>query len=68
VRVDRVLPYGDRALLVEVADLAAVAAVRAALGEATFAAAWAEGRGMTLEQAIAEAFYDPGEDAQDGAS
>ncbi len=29
--VDRVLPYGDRALLVEVADLAAVAAVRAAL-------------------------------------
>jgi KipI family sensor histidine kinase inhibitor len=31
VRVDRVLPYGDRALLVEVADLAAVAAVRAAL-------------------------------------
>ena len=27
----RVLPYGDRALLVEVADLAAVAAVRAAL-------------------------------------
>ena len=29
--VRRVLPYGDRALLVEVADLAAVAAVRAAL-------------------------------------
>jgi KipI family sensor histidine kinase inhibitor len=29
--MDRVLPYGDRALLVEVADLAAVAAVRAAL-------------------------------------
>jgi KipI family sensor histidine kinase inhibitor len=29
--VDRVLPYGDRALLVEVADLAAVSAVRAAL-------------------------------------
>src|SRR6478609_7965501 len=27
----RVLPYGDRALLVEVADLAAVAAVRGAL-------------------------------------
>jgi len=34
VRVDRVLPYGDRALLVEVADLAAVAAVRAALERA----------------------------------
>jgi KipI family sensor histidine kinase inhibitor len=31
VPVDRVLPYGDRALLVEVADLAAVSAVRAAL-------------------------------------
>ncbi|TFV91623.1 allophanate hydrolase subunit 1 [Blastococcus sp. CT_GayMR20] len=31
VRVDRVLPYGDRALLVELDDLAAVAAVRAAL-------------------------------------
>jgi KipI family sensor histidine kinase inhibitor len=31
VRVDRVLPYGDRALLVEVDGLAAVAAVRAAL-------------------------------------
>ena len=32
-----------------------VAAVRAALGEAAFAAAWAEGRAMTMEQAIAEA-------------
>jgi hypothetical protein len=30
----RVLPYGDRALLVEVADLAAVAAVRGALERA----------------------------------
>ena len=30
----RVLPYGDRALLVEVADLAAVAAVRASAGTA----------------------------------
>ena len=29
-----------------------VAAVRAQLDEATFAAAWAEGRAMTLEQAI----------------
>jgi tetratricopeptide (TPR) repeat protein len=32
-----------------------VAATRAHLDEATFAAAWAEGRAMTLEQAIAEA-------------
>jgi KipI family sensor histidine kinase inhibitor len=31
VPVHRVLPYGDRAILVEVADLASVAAVRAAL-------------------------------------
>src|SRR5262249_30426994 len=30
-----------------------VAATRAQLGEATFAVAWAEGRAMTLEQAIA---------------
>ena len=32
-----------------------VATVRAALGEAAFAAVWAEGRAMTMEQAIAEA-------------
>jgi hypothetical protein len=32
-----------------------VAAVRAQLDEATFAAAWAEGQAMTLEQAVAEA-------------
>jgi tetratricopeptide (TPR) repeat protein len=32
-----------------------VTAVRAQLDEATFAAAWAEGQAMTLEQAIAEA-------------
>ena len=32
-----------------------VATVRAALGEAAFAAAWAQGRAMTMEQAIAEA-------------
>jgi predicted ATPase/transcriptional regulator with XRE-family HTH domain len=37
-----------------------VAAIRAHLDEATFAAAWAEGRAMTLEQAIA---YALGEDA-----
>jgi non-specific serine/threonine protein kinase len=34
---------------------ATVSAVRAALGEATFAAAWAEGQAMPLEQAVAEA-------------
>jgi predicted ATPase/class 3 adenylate cyclase/uncharacterized protein HemY len=32
-----------------------VAAVRAALGEAAFAAAWAAGRAITMEQALAEA-------------
>ena len=32
-----------------------VATVRAQLDEATFAAAWAEGQALTLEQAIAEA-------------
>ena len=36
-----------------------LAAIRAVLGEAAFAAAWAEGQALTLEQAIAEAF--PGE-------
>lgn len=35
-----------------------VAAVRAHLDEATFAAAWAEGRTMTLEQAIHEALEE----------
>ena len=35
-----------------------VAAVRAQLDEGTFASAWAEGRTMSLEQAIAEAFRD----------
>jgi len=32
-----------------------VAATRAALGDDAFAAAWAEGRAMSLDQAIAEA-------------
>jgi hypothetical protein len=32
---------------------AAVAAVRAALGEATFAAAWAEGRALSPDRALA---------------
>jgi non-specific serine/threonine protein kinase len=34
----------------------AVASVRAALGEQAFALAWQQGRALTLEQAIAEAF------------
>ena len=33
----------------------ALTAVRAALGEAAFAAAWADGRSMAMEQAIAHA-------------
>jgi hypothetical protein len=36
----------------------AMAAARAQLGEQAFAAAWAEGQKMTLEQAIAEALDD----------
>jgi hypothetical protein len=32
-----------------------IATIRAALGEAAFEAAWAEGRAMTLEQAVAYA-------------
>jgi hypothetical protein len=35
-----------------------VAAIRAQLDEATFAAAWAEGRQMTLDEAIAEALAE----------
>jgi hypothetical protein len=34
------------------------ASIRGALGEDTFAAAWAAGCALTLEQAIAEAFPD----------
>jgi hypothetical protein len=36
----------------------AVAAGRAALGEAAFAAVWAEGRAMPLNQVIAEALQE----------
>jgi non-specific serine/threonine protein kinase len=43
------LPPADQA------DYAALPAARAALGEAAFAAAWAEGRAMALDQAIASA-------------
>jgi hypothetical protein len=35
-----------------------VAAVRASLGEAAFAAAWAAGQAMTLDEAIAAALTD----------
>ena len=37
-----------------------IAAVRARLGEAAFAAAWAEGRAMPPEQAVAFALEAPG--------
>lgn len=37
----------------------AVAAVRAALGEADFEAAWAGGQALSLDQAIAEALQEP---------
>ena len=37
-----------------------VAAARARLNETTWATAWAEGRAMTLEQAIAYALEEPG--------
>ena len=36
-----------------------IAEVRAAMGEAAFAAAWADGEAMTLEQAIALALDEP---------
>ena len=35
-----------------------VAAARAALGEEAFAAAWAAGRALTIEQAVAEALAE----------
>ena len=39
-----------------------VAVTRAALGEAAFTAAWAEGRAMPLERAIAYALEAPAAD------
>jgi len=36
-----------------------LAAMRAELGEAAFAAAWAEGRAMPLKQAVAYALENP---------
>jgi predicted ATPase/DNA-binding SARP family transcriptional activator len=50
------LPRADRT-----EDGLSVAAVRAALGEEAFAAAWAAGRAMSLEQAIALALDDTSE-------
>jgi hypothetical protein len=54
------VPYRARGpVLVEAADRAEfdreVASVRAQLGEAAFAAAWAAGQAMTTEQAVAYA-------------
>jgi tetratricopeptide (TPR) repeat protein len=51
-----VLPVTERA-----AREPHLAAARAALGEAAFAAAWAEGRAMTLDQAIRDALKETGE-------
>ena len=46
---------GESFVLTEALDNDEVAALRAVLGEGAFAARWAEGRAMTLEQAIADA-------------
>jgi predicted ATPase/class 3 adenylate cyclase len=48
-------------------DYECVPAIAAALGEAAFAAAWAEGRGMTLEEAAACALAETSADAGDPA-
>lgn len=42
-----------------------VAAARAALAEEAFAAAWAAGRAMTLDEAVAEALAQAGDGAPD---
>jgi hypothetical protein len=42
---------------------AAIAVARFALGDQAFAAVWAEGQAMTLEQAVA---YAVGQDCSDG--
>jgi predicted ATPase len=55
------LPPGDR-----VRCDRDVAVTRAALGEEAFAAAWAEGRSMSLDQAIADALADGSDDTPDG--
>jgi DNA-binding CsgD family transcriptional regulator len=47
---------------------AEAAAARAALGEAAFAAAWAEGRAMTLEQVVACALADEPASAAEAAT
>ncbi len=59
---EAVNPY-VRALLPpdQTADLeACLAESRATLGEATFAAAWAEGKAMSYEQAVEYALQDEG--------
>ncbi len=50
VRIGALAQPIERAVYAE-----SVASVRAQLNQATFAAAWAEGRALTMEQAIAEA-------------
>jgi hypothetical protein len=40
-------------------------AVRAGLGDATFAATWSEGKAMSVEQAVAYALHDDGVDEAD---
>ncbi len=54
-RIGAPLPYPDRAWYDR-----QVTATRARLGDDAFAAAWAEGRAMTQEEAINEAAEDPG--------
>jgi tetratricopeptide (TPR) repeat protein len=44
-------------------DYDCVPAITTALGEEAFAAAWAEGRALTIEQAVVYALADPGADA-----
>ena len=47
-------------LLTNLTMIRSVASARAALGEATFVAAWAEGQAMTLDQAIEYALTEAG--------
>ena len=55
------LPSGER----EIHDRG-VAALRTVLPEETFAAAWAQGREMTLEEAVAYALQEPEDPGNDG--